>query len=99
MERYDFIVAHGHAIVERIRQEELQDNDIVATQSDSKLSDLASSLFNGIEGIESGETKVGEQGDDVDSQGDVISTRIGTRIAIETSPRRTRSGKVVEYHK
>jgi len=42
---------------------------------------------------------MGEQGDDVDSQGDVISTRIGTRIAIETSPRRTRSGKVVEYHK
>jgi hypothetical protein len=99
MERYDFIVARGHAIVERMRQEELQDNDIVATQSDSELSDLASSLFNGMEGIESGETKMGEQGDDVDSQGDVIGTGIGTRIAIETSPRRTRSGKVVEYHK
>jgi hypothetical protein len=52
-----------------------------------------------MEGIESGETKMGKQGDDVDSQGDVIGTGIGTGIAIETSPCRTRSGKVVEYHK
>jgi hypothetical protein len=56
-----------------------------------------------MEGIESSETKMGEQGDDINSQdnaiGTGIGTRIGTRIAIETSPRRTRSGKVVEYHK
>jgi hypothetical protein len=96
MKRYDFVVARGHAIIKRIHKEELQDNNIVTSQSDSKLSELASSLFNSIEGIKSGETKMGKQGNDINN---AIGTKIGTRIAIKTSPCRTRSGKVVEYHK
>jgi hypothetical protein len=107
IERYDFVVARGHTIIKRMHKEELQDNDIVTGQSDSELSELASSLFNGMEGIKSGETEIGEQGDDIDSQdnaigtgiGTGIGTVIGTRIAIKTSPRRTRSEKVIEYHK
>jgi hypothetical protein len=45
MDRYDFVMAWAREIVERRRREEVEDNDI---QSDSELSVLASSLFDGI---------------------------------------------------
>jgi hypothetical protein len=44
-------MAQTREIAERRRQEEVEDNDI---QSDSELSEMASSLFNGMEGIETG---------------------------------------------
>jgi hypothetical protein len=51
-----------------------EDNSTIHSQSDSELSLLASSLFDGMDGIESSQS-----------------------IQIETSPRRTRLGKVVKY--
>ena len=54
---------------------------------------LASSLFNGMDGVESG------QGNMVES-GDVEMGRIRNSLTdqnVGTSPRRMRSGKVVQY--
>jgi len=51
MDCYDLVIARAHKIVERRRQEELKDNDILADEdsnsnADSELSVLASSLYN-----------------------------------------------------
>jgi hypothetical protein len=60
-----------------------QDNTTALMQSDSELSVLASSLFNSIYGIKS-------------SQG--VGEIQGTgQVETKTSPRRTRSGKIVNY--
>lgn len=48
MDYYDTVMAREREIAGRRRQEEVEGNDI---QSDSELSVMASSLFNGIEGI------------------------------------------------
>jgi len=74
MDRYDELYARAEKAAEferrRLELEALKsgDNDPIHQQSDSELSVLASSLFDGMEGIQS-----------------------------KTSPRRTRSGKVVKY--
>jgi hypothetical protein len=111
IDRYDLIIARGQAIVKRMRQEELEDNNIISAQSDSKLSEPTSSLFNGIEGIQSGNVGMGESGDaemgradGVNAQDRVINSKVvgsgmGSGIGTEASPRRTRSGKVVQYCK
>ena len=79
-------------------------------ESDSELSVLASSLFNGIEDIESGrgisvesgDVEMGGTGsgltdqDDQDSQGNGVDSGVGVPT-VGLSPRRTRSGKVVKY--
>jgi hypothetical protein len=62
MEQYDEIQARTHEIVDRRRQEEQEDNNLIDSdggsdsdiESDSDLSMLASSLFDSIEGIEMG---------------------------------------------
>jgi hypothetical protein len=61
LEQYDNIIARAWEIEDRWRQEELEDNDIIPSgdgdsdsNSGSELSILASSLFNGMEGIEIG---------------------------------------------
>jgi hypothetical protein len=84
---------------------------------DTELSVIASSLFNDIEGIESGQSITAKLGDveiggtDANptirdnqsvqgSQGSDVSDGVGSGTAIlgaETSPRRTRSGKIVKY--
>ena len=76
--------------MERRRREELEDNDIISSSngdgdsdSDSELSALASSLFTGMEGIEMG------------GNSEVLSGISGSRNT--TSPRTTRSGKIVKY--
>jgi hypothetical protein len=95
-------------------------------ESDSELSAMDSSLFNGMEGIETGGVELGEiemggtgagltdqDGQDgqnsqdcqggQDGQGDSpedVGSNVGGGITIQdagTSPRRTRSGKVVKY--
>jgi hypothetical protein len=80
--------------MERQRREELEDNDIISGRdgdgdSDSKLSALASSLFNGMEGIEMG------GGIEIGGDGEVLNGISGSRNT--TSPRTTRSGKIVKY--
>jgi hypothetical protein len=80
--------------MERRRREELEDNDIISGRdgdgdSDSELSALASSLFNGMEGIEMG------GGIEIGGDGEVLSGISGSRNT--TSPRTTRSGKIVKY--
>jgi hypothetical protein len=93
MDRYDYLRARADAIIERQRREELEDNDIIDTQSNTKLSVLASSIFNGIDGTDGidgmDSIKSSSQDHGVDSR--VIVQGIGI------SPRRTRSGKVVKY--
>jgi hypothetical protein len=89
LERYDEIIAQAHDLMERRRREELEDNDIISSSDDdgdgdSELSVLASSLFNGIEGIEMG------------GDGEVLSGTSGSRNTT-TSPRTTRFGKIVKY--
>jgi hypothetical protein len=89
MDRYDFIIAREKEVLERQRQEEVEDNDI---RSDSELSELASSIFDGMDIDMDGQ-------DDQDGQGDTGS-RVGGGMMIQgagTSPRRTRSGKIVKY--
>jgi hypothetical protein len=108
MDYYDFVIARGREILARQRQEEIEDNNI---QSDDELSELASSLFDGMEGIESGSVGMGgtagsasladqgRQGEDGQSDSlEDVGSRVGSRMIIHgagTSPRRTRSGKVV----
>jgi len=74
----------------------LEDNDITAccnsNSGSSKLLALASSIFNGMEGIEMG-------GMEMDGDDEVLSD-INSSInshGITTSPRKTRSGKIVRY--
>jgi hypothetical protein len=83
MDRYDLVIAKAYEVIERCRQEELEDNDILADEDsdsdvDSELSVLASSLFTGMEGIE-------------------FSSIDSDSLGIAFSPRKTRSGKVVGY--
>jgi hypothetical protein len=89
MDRYDELCARADVVRERERQrlQALRDSDAIDIQSDSELSIQASSLFNSMDGIELG------QDDGTDSQ----DLGIAQGIQIETSPWRTRSGKVVKY--
>jgi hypothetical protein len=112
MERYDFVIARARAIVERRRQEELEDNDIPVVEggdgngsgngdgsgdsnSDehNELSVLASSQFNGIDGVEYGGIGGIEISGSIelDSGSDDDST---SALDIAFSPRKMRSGKV-----
>jgi hypothetical protein len=96
MDRYDELCARADVVRERERQrlEALKDSDAIDIQSDSELSVLASSLFNSIDSIELGQGRTGSSQDDsIDSQ----DLGIAQGIQIETSPRRTWSGKVVKY--
>lgn len=63
---YNFVIAQARETAERRRHEEIGDNDI---QSDIELSVPASSLFNGIEGIETGDAGLADQ-DGKDSRDD-----------------------------
>jgi len=99
MDRYDLIMAQAKEIAERQRQEEVEDNNL---QSDSELSELASNVIDGmdIDSVESGDIEMGGIAGsgslaDQDSQ-EEISGRVTIQVA-GTSPRRTRSGKVVRY--
>lgn len=91
MERYDFVMARARAIVERRRQEELEDNDMpIGEDNDgnsdvgSEWSGIASSQFDGMDGIEnSGTTELGSNDN--------------SALGIAFSPRKTRLGKVVGY--
>jgi hypothetical protein len=107
MDQYDAIMARAEEIAARQRQEEVEGNDI---QSDGELSLLACDLFDGMDmdGIESGDIEIDGTAAsaglaDQDSQGDSLEdggSRVGDRMTIQgagTSPRRTRSGKVVKY--
>ena len=89
MNRYNELYARAQRIAESERQrlelEVLEDRDDATAlmQSDSELLVLASSLFNGMDGIES-------------SQG--VGEIQGTgQVKTKTSPRRTRLGKIVNY--
>ena len=57
MEQYDAIIENAHMIAEKERQRQEKEQDL---ESDSELSVLASSLFNGMEGIELGSAKLGD---------------------------------------
>jgi hypothetical protein len=74
MDDYDRHMARAHEIAERVRQRQ-------ELESDSELSELASSEFNGMEGIEMGGT---ETGGDSEAQVPVYS------------PRKTGSGRVIK---
>ena len=70
-------------------KEEEEDNDIRSSNSNSKLSVLASSIFNSMKGIEESHTVSikSDAGDEsINVQGTVFSLR------------KTRSGRVVQYH-
>jgi hypothetical protein len=89
MNRYDELYARAQRIAEserqRLKLEVLEDRDDATAlmQSDSELSVLASSLFNGMDGIESS-----QGGGEIQGTG---------QVETKTSPRRTRSGKIVNY--
>jgi hypothetical protein len=110
MARYDEI---------RKRADEIRDLQQIEpdSESQSELSVLASSQFDGMDGIEFSQsisTKLGNanvgrtsavlanqdvqdnQGNSIDDQGHGIDGGVGAQ-GIGTSPRRTRSGKVVKY--
>ena len=71
MEYHDGVVARAHGIMGRDRQRiELENAGDNAIQSDSELLVLASSLFNGMEGIESGQGIDVEMGGTSGCQGD-----------------------------
>jgi len=81
-------MARAQEIIKRRRQEEEEDNNIHSSDSNSELSVLASSIFNSMEGIEESNTiSVESDADDesIDVQDSVFS------------PRKTRSGRVVQY--
>ena len=107
IDQYNAIMARAEEIAARQRQEEVEDNDI---QSDSELSLLASSLFDGmdIEGIELSDIEIDGTAAsaglaDQDSQGNSledVGSRVGGRMTIQgagTSLKCTKSGKVVKY--
>jgi hypothetical protein len=95
MNRYAELYAKVNKVKERKHQclepEALEDIDsnTIHGQSDSELSVLASSLFNSIDIAESSQG-IG------DGLGDVKMGRVD-QIKTKTSPRRTRSGKIVNY--
>ena len=101
MEQYNQIQARTHEIVERRRQEEQEDNNLIDSDggsdsdigSNSDLSMLASSLFDGMEGIEIGGSI--ELGGGGNVQG-ILSSDSKVQGSI-ISPRKTRSGKVIKY--
>jgi hypothetical protein len=75
IDRYDFVMAQAREIVERRRQKEVEDNNI---QSDSELSVLASSLFNGIGmEIDINNVELGDIGGGVQSDGESNSNGNG----------------------
>lgn len=83
----------AQAVDKRRRQEKLENNDIPIgkgndgnSNADSELSVLASSLFDGINGIEISSSI--ELGSDDDST---------SALSIAFSPQKMRSGKVVKY--
>ena len=88
-----------YAKVSKVREREHQrlelealkdiDSNTVHGQSDGELLVLASSLFNGMDSAESNQ-------DIGDRLGDVEMGR-ADQIKTKTSPRRTRSGKIVNY--
>jgi hypothetical protein len=105
MDRYDFVIAQAQEIVERQRQEEIEDNNI---QSD-ELSVPASSIFDGIgmemdidntsEGTSDGDKDSDSDEDgngDKDSDGDEGGNREGNSNGIVgiISPWRTRSRRI-----
>jgi hypothetical protein len=101
MEYYDEVVARAHGIMEQDRQRiELENANNNAIQSDSELSVLASSLFNGMEGIESNQGIESSQGIDVEMggtsgcQGDG-GHGDGSIQSTVFSPRRIRSSKIL----
>jgi hypothetical protein len=99
MDRYDELCARADVVRERERQrlEALKDSDAIDIQSDSELSVLASSLFNGMDGIELGQGTSSRISDVEIGRTDSQGLGIGQGIQIETSPQRTWSGKVVKY--
>jgi hypothetical protein len=96
LEQHIAIIERARQIYDRRQQEEIEDNDIMlnhTSDSDSELLVLGSSLFNGMEGIEiGGGIEVGG-GIDVGGDDKVLGIISGSRII--TSPRTTRSGKVI----
>jgi hypothetical protein len=95
IEQYDFVIARAQAVVDRQRQEELVDNDINDgnnSDTDSEMSVLASSLFNGMDGIEYS----GTAGIETSGSAELESDDDGNGApGITFSPRKMRSGKVV----
>jgi hypothetical protein len=105
MDYYDFVIARAKEISERQRQEEVEDNDI---QSNSNMEGIETS---GVElsdteiGSIAGSSSLADQDsqDGQDGQEDVgsrVGSRVGREITIQgagTSPRHTRSGKIVKY--
>ena len=92
MEQYDAFIEEAHVIAEKERQRQQEQGQ----ESDSELSALASSLFNGIEGTETGSAKLGGQGNDKEE----VGSRVGGGVTIQglrISPRRTLSEKIVKY--
>jgi hypothetical protein len=104
MDYYDVVIARAREIAERQRQEEMKDNDI---QSDSEhgmdtggveLGDIEIGGIAGSGGLVDQDSWDGQhgQGDSLED----VGSRVGGGITIQgtgTSPRRTRSGKIVKY--
>jgi hypothetical protein len=90
MEEYDEIMARAHQIAESSRRRQELEWD-----SDGDLSVLASSLFNGMEGIEQGGSTTIRQDDQGDGgvQGEIEGS--GIMQGLIFSPRKTRSGRVL----
>jgi hypothetical protein len=99
MDRYNKLCARADVVRERKRQrlEALKDSDAIDIQSDSELLVLASSLFNGIDGIELGQGTSSRISDVEIGRTDSQGLGISQGIQIKTSPWRTWLGKVVKY--
>jgi hypothetical protein len=88
-------------IVERRRRDELEDNGMLADEdshsdADSELSMLASSLFNGMEGIEFSGMDSGLM-DSGPMDSGAMDSDDSSILGVAFSPRKTRSGKVIRY--
>ena len=64
MDCYDYLRARADAIIKHQCCEELEDNNIIDTQSNTKLSVLASSIFNSINDTDSTDGTDGTDGID-----------------------------------
>jgi hypothetical protein len=92
MDQYNVIIAKAHIIADNERQRQEREQELLDTNSE--LSVLASSLFNGMDGIEIGGGIIDHETQD-DASGEINS---GANIqGVSSSPRRTRSGKIVKY--
>jgi len=93
MDRYDELYARAQRTADQERQrlelEAIDNQNDAAVHSNSELSILASSIFNSIGGIQLSQSIS-------NALGDVEISETGQNRA-ETSPRRTRSGKIVNY--